>query len=117
MGNPFLSNVLYPGLSDSRRGFLEAFKTPSKTFRKVGDPMKREVTCLRSSALVAVPAGTFHDTLKNTIAFMNLLISQEFRTERIFAKGVGCVKETQFNASGKITYQLELVTYKIVGDK
>jgi hypothetical protein len=34
MGNPFLSNVLYPGLSDSRRGFLEAFKTPSKRARR-----------------------------------------------------------------------------------
>jgi len=91
--------------------------TPDKSLERSGDPMKRKVTCLRSSALIAVPAGTFNDTLKNTITFVNPLLSQEFRTERIFAKGVGCVKETQFNAGGKITHQLELVAYKIAGDK
>ncbi len=91
--------------------------TPNTSLEDVGDLFKRKVTCLRSSALVAVPAGTFHDTLKNIISSMNPLTSQEFYTERIFAKGVGCVKETRFNASGKITYQLELVTCRIAGDK
>ena len=90
--------------------------TPTST-EKAGDPWKRKFTCLRFSALVAVPAGTFYDTLKNTITFVNPLTSQKFLTERIFAKDVGCVKETQFNADGKITYQLELVSYKIAGNK
>ncbi|MFA5251252.1 MAG: hypothetical protein WC454_01530 [Phycisphaerae bacterium] len=86
---------------------------PDTSFSRMDDPMKRKITCLHSSALVAVPAGTFKGTLKNTITFVNILSSQEFRTERIFAKGVGCVKETQINANGKITYQLELKAYKV----
>jgi hypothetical protein len=92
------------------------YLSPNGSFAKISDPEKRKVTSLRSSALIAVPAGAFHDTLKNTITYVNMLTSQELRTERIFAKGVGCVKETQINSDGKITYQLELTSYKISSD-
>ena len=87
--------------------------TPDTDNAKVGDPWQRKLSCLRSTDLVAVPAGTFHDTLKNTITFVRYpLTSQSFRTERMLAKDVGFIKETQYNGDGKITYQLELVAYK-----
>ncbi|MBI3007993.1 MAG: hypothetical protein HYY56_00475, partial [Candidatus Omnitrophica bacterium] len=78
---------------------------------------------------IRVPAGTFSNCLKNCTMvngenLADVLLKNAapvyseregekcFRTESFYVKDIGLVKEVQYNAKNKVTYQLELIEYK-----
>ncbi len=77
---------------------------------------------------ITVPAGTFSNCLMNCrmVNGKNLAdmlfegaspVYEDdfgcFRTESFFAKNIGLVKEVQYDREGKVTYTLDLKTFKV----
>ncbi|MBU3912465.1 MAG: hypothetical protein KKE50_00070 [Nanoarchaeota archaeon] len=84
---------------------------------------------------IAVPAGEFKNCLENLAMVHGKNVGEvlfqgkpaeyvydnpneqsgfgRFRTESFYAKNVGLVKEIQYNSKGEVTYQLELIEFKV----
>lgn len=90
-------------------GFI-AFLKPGEGQEEMLD-RKRKVICEVSHEAIIVPAGTFTDCLRNVTTQLGGTEAKEIKTISYFARNVGLVKETQYDANGMETYALELTEF------
>ena len=74
---------------------------------------KRKVMCDVSRDVVAVPAGEFTGCLRNVTTQLGGTDLKQIKTVSFFAHNVGLVKETQYDADGRETYNLELKEFRV----